>query len=748
MPRVAIIDFETCSPVDLKRAGVEKYAEHPETRALCIAWAFDGGEVRGELLFTEDDEGTDELDDLLDHVTEGGAVVAHNAPFELAIWNMLHRRWPLIWPALRPEQTHCTMAMALAMGLPGSLGEAAKALRLPVEKDAEGHKLMLKLCKPRKAKRGEDPTRVYWDHHTPEALARLLDYCKRDVEPEREIWNLLPKLSDRERAYWILDRKINDRGIAVDVDGVMHAANACDEAKEELNAELASITGGEIPTASSVAKIVSFFDRYSDIKLPDARKGTIEAALSRSEPESLSRRILEIRNEASKSSTAKLDAAIAGACADGRLRGLIAYHGAGTGRAAGRRWQPQNMMRPPKGFKVHDAIEVIDWLKHGAAGAEIVKAQYGSVISAVAYAMRSFLKAAPGKTFVCADYSNIEGRMLAWLAGEQWKLRAFREFDAGSGHDLYKLAYAKAFGIAPEDVDEFARQIGKVMELALGYQGAHGAFLTMAKGYNVDLDALAKQVQIASPAAVWKDALESYWRGARETAEELIAARLAEVELDPLETDPDFFDVMREAARSNRHGLEPNVWTALRIIVDGWRAAHPNTVMFWRSLESAAIEATERPGTITMGGSHIAYCKTGDFLMCRLPSGRKIAYPYARMEQTVSRFDPKRVDKKLVYEGVDSKTKRWCKQFFYGGAGANHVCQGTARDILVDAQFRLEREGFATVLHVHDENICEVEPRAGLADDMRRIMTAIEPWSDGLPVAVGEPWVGQFYRKG
>lgn len=664
MSRTVFIDWETASPVDLRRTGVEKYAEHPSTMALCLAWAFDDGPVDGYML-----AGTGFVmgapAEVHEHVAAGGAVVAHNAPFELAIWNMLHLRNPALWPALKPEQTFCTMAMCRAMGLPGALGDAAKALRLRVEKDEEGHKLMLKLCKPRRPRRGEDPTALIWDHHTPEALARLLEYCKRDIEPERAIWNLLPKLSPREREYWIIDRRINDRGVMIDLDGAYAAAEACDADKERLNAELSDLTYGSVPTASSVAKLLTWLGANgSGPDLPDMRKGTIESAL-KTENNATVRRVLQIRQEASKSSTAKLDAAINGACADHRMRGLIEYHGAGTGRAAGRRFQPQNMMRPPKKFTPTDAAEVIDWLKV-PGGDAVVRSQYGSVISAVAYAMRSFLIAAPGKTFVAADYSNIEGRVLAWLAGEEWKLRAFRDFDAGTGHDLYKLAYAKSFGVAPESVTDDQRQIGKVQELALGYQGAHGAFVSMAKNYGIDFDAIAHAVKAIVPLPVWDDATERYYAGAYETAEEIIAARKLEANLDPLDTEPDFFDLANAIARKNRYDLPADVWCAIHIIVDGWRAAHPATVTFWRAIEAAAMEAVEKPGTITNAG-RISFGKTGDFLMCRLPSGRKISYPYARVELTPSKWRPDKLDKKLVFEGVDSKTRRWAREYAYGG---------------------------------------------------------------------------------
>lgn len=749
MSRTLFVDLETASACDLKRAGAEKYFEHPSTRVLMMAAAFDDEPVFGFHLVDGEPQGdTTNAERALRHIRDRGAVVAHNAPFELPGINRLHRDYPGIWPALTIEATHCTMAMCRAMGLPGSLGEAAKALRLPVEKDADGHKLMLKLCKPRKPRRGEDQNAILWDHHTPEALARLLEYCKRDIEPERAIWNLLPKLSERERAYWILDRKINDRGVMVDLDGVIAAANATDIAKEELNDRVARLTRGRVSTLNQTAKILDVL-KQKGAEFPDLRKNTVENALRQKSTRGFVRRLLLMRQEASRSSTAKLEAAINGACSDRRLRGTIEFHGAGTGRPVGKRFQPLNMLRPPKGFNVNDAREVIDWLKFGEPGARVVKSQYKSVISAVAYSMRSFIVSPPEKVLVAADYSNIEGRLLAWLGGEHWKLKAFADFDAGTGHDLYKIAYGKSFGVDPAEIgdNDDRRQIGKVQELALGYQGAHGAFLSMGKNYNVDLELVARTVRSVTPPAVWAEATDAYWRGAQESTEELLAARRLEAELDPSEVEPDFFDVMRETARKNRHGLDAEIWVALRVVVDGWRAAHPATVAFWRAIEAAAIEATEIPGRITHAG-RLAYCKTGDFLMCRVPSGKKIAYPYARMEMVRSKWDSERVDKKLVFEGVNGKTKRWGKEYFYGGMGAENACQCTAFELLKDAQFRLEAQNLPIVLHVYDENVCEVAPREGLTDLVGQIMTNTEPWAAGLPVAVGKPYASPCYWKG
>lgn len=739
--RVAFIDFETRSDIDLRKTGVERYAESPNTDAVCIAWAFDAEPVQGVQLL-----GWPVCPvDLAEHVAAGGRVVAHNARFEINIWAMLRRRDPDCWPELRAEQVTDTMALCRALALPGSLEQAAEALRLPVEKDKAGRALMLRLCKPRKPRKTEAHG-LYW-HGTPEEFVRQLDYCKRDVEVERAIFNALPPLPERERRLWVLDQKINDTGLCLDAATIPYAIEATDEAKDRLNAELRKLTGGAVSTANATAAFRAWLETQN-YSLPDLRKDTVEAALTRAE--GAARRALEIRQEASKSSTAKLEAMRAGLCSDGRVRGLLEYHGAATGRWAGRRVQPQNMMRTPDTFEVEDAEEVFAWLREREHRHGILAGLYGSTMNAVAWGMRSLIVAAPGKRFLCADYSNIEGRVLAWLAGEEWKLDAFRALDAGTGHDLYKLAFAASFGVRPEDVTKEQRQIGKVQELALGYQGAHGAFLSMGKNYRVDLVKIAAAVKASVPGNLWEDALGRYWSGALETAEEMLAGlrareRVAEENADEeLEDLPDVWQLAARLAKSNRHGLGPDEWAAVRIIVDGWRKAHAATVALWRALEDASIEAVTHPGRVVAAGP-IKYRKSGDYLLCRLPSGRALGYPYPEIVTEESALTG-RPQRKLTFWGVSSKTRKWQKQFAYGGLLAENVTQATARDVLADALLRCDAAGYTVALHVHDEIVAEVPRDFGTLEELCTIMSASEPWAAGLPVAVAG-WEGARYRK-
>lgn len=521
------IDFETRSAVDLKTAGAFVYAEHPTTDVWCAAYAFGDGPV-------EVWRPGDPADAITEHIRSGGEVIAHNAAFEAAIVNrVLAPRHG--WPTVDVAQLRCTMAQALAYGRPAGLDAAAKALGLPQEKDEEGYRLMLRMSRPR---RKPDPECLmchgtgvadvvgarpehcacltWWE--IPERVDRLVAYCRQDVVVERALDERLPRLSDDEAALWRADQEINNRGVAVDLAACEAAKEVVIGAHAELHAAIRRVTGGAVTKASEVAKLLDWC-RDAGVGLASLDKAALAEALARADLPPAVREELEIRREFAKTSVKKLDALIVGANADGRIRGLLQYHAAHTGRWGGRRFQPQNLPRTEKGFTPELAMPALL-----TGDAETVRMIHGRPLGVVSNALRSLLVAAPGHVLVAADYSNIEGRVLAWLAGEKWKLDAFRAFDRGEGPDLYKVAYGRAFGVDPSAVNGEQRQVGKVMELALGYQGGVGAFQTMARGYGVEVsDERAAELRDA-----WRDAhpdTRFLWRSLEKAALDAVRKR-------------------------------------------------------------------------------------------------------------------------------------------------------------------------------------------------------------------------------
>lgn len=338
------IDFETRSTVDLKTAGAHAYADHADTDVWCMAYSIDDEPIR---LWARGDY-PPFVDERVGIAATNGTVVAHNAAFELAIWNRLMvPRYG--WPKLDPRQVRCTMAMALSMSLPASLENAAAAVGLDISKDMQGRKLMLQMARPRSVL--NDGTLVWWDDEA--RRERLYAYCRQDVEVERQLEKRLLALTPPEQELWTLDQTINDRGIRVDLATIDKLLRAVEIEKKRLDNRMAKATGGRVTTCNQVAELTAWVAEHG-IEVDGLAKADVTALLDRVDLPTDVREALRIRREGSKSSTAKLKAMKAGACADGRVRGMFQFHGASTGRWAARRVQVQNMPRPNLG---HEDIE-------------------------------------------------------------------------------------------------------------------------------------------------------------------------------------------------------------------------------------------------------------------------------------------------------------------------------------------------------------------------------------------------------
>jgi hypothetical protein len=332
-------------------------------------------------------------------------------------------------------------------------------------KDTRGKKLIQLFTKPRpknvKLRRADAQTH-------PEEWAEFVEYARLDVEAMREVYKRLPvwNTTAAERGLWILDQKINDRGVAVDLDLARAALRAAARAGANLADRAKAATGGVVGSLTQRDKLMAYLASEYDYIPADLTKGTVTAAL-KGDLDPAVRELLQIRQQASATSPAKYTVLVNGTSSDGRLRGTLQFCGAArTGRWGGRLFQPQNLPRPTLKQPVIEA-------GIAAMKADCEDLVVDNVMELCASAVRGCLIAPPGRKLVIADLSNIEGRVLAWLAGEDWKTKAFTDFDRGVGHDLYVLAYARSFGVTPEQVienkksgDGMMRQLGKVMELA------------------------------------------------------------------------------------------------------------------------------------------------------------------------------------------------------------------------------------------------------------------------------------------
>lgn len=506
---VLSIDFETCSTADLRRTGAVKYALDPTTRVLCMAWAFDNEPVR---LWNPDDQTTPFPQRVIDHVAAGGIVRGWNVRFELAVWNYcLHPKFLFTLPMLSIDQLRDTMAQAAYWGLPMKLEDAGPAAGLGIVKDTAGHKLMLQMCRPR----GIDPfgKPIFWHETDPTKLERLGDYCKQDVEVERALADALPPLPAREQNIWEIDARINARGVRVDLPLVSRMQRVVANATAHLNKTFSDLTGGYVKKTTDAKRLLDFL-RAAGYPHDNLKKDTVKARLADPACEGLERELLMLRREAAKASTAKLNA-FENAAVHSRVYGMLQHYGATrTGRWAGRLVQLQNL---PRGSikNVAGAVKLI-LSSNGQAPIEDMEALFGDgALGIVASCLRACLVPSPGHLLLSCDLSQIEARVVAWLAGQDDILKVF-----ASGQDVYVYTAA---AIGSTD-----RQLGKVCVLGLGFGMGPNKFIETAKTYGITLGAAQAEDIVKS----WRAAnsrIAQFWWDCDAAARDIIGGKFKTV---------------------------------------------------------------------------------------------------------------------------------------------------------------------------------------------------------------------------
>jgi len=656
------MDFETRSAADLKTAGPWKYAEDPTTEIICLSWAGENEEPKLWCPSKFEELSGDSCDDItpqIHHITTGGLVEAHNMEFERAVWHhIMHLRFG--YPDLQIEQCRCSAAKAAVVNIPRSLEQACQVMSIDQQKDSAGARLMKKMAKPKKwvpetrTLFGVVPAHYEWVEDA-DSLRKLFAYCRQDVRAERALSSALPDLSVYEQKVWELDQRINMRGIGVDVASIREIIKLIEASEIRSLRHFKKLTGIDSP------KQGAFFLQWlleQGVPIPDLTADTVEATLEEELPD-IVRQALTLRQGLAKASVRKLNAMAGRVQTDGRCRSTTMFHGAGTGRWSGKAIQPQNF--PSRGLIPHPDKILKDIMTGDLDWIEML---YGSIHFAVSSLLRHLIKADEGKELICADYSAIESRVLAWLAGEEQVLQDYR-----NGKSSYIRLASMIYNVPYETIEQ-GHKAGDKKYTAMRADGKTGI---LACGYQGGVK------------AVWK-----------------------------------FAPSMPEEKAF--------------MIRDGFRKAHPMIVKFWKEIERCVREAINNPGCITKYRL-VSFVVHNEFLICRLPSGRRLYY-----------FSPRIEDGDILFWGVDSKTRKWAEKKLYGGLLTENITQAVARDLLVNGMLNVEAHGYEIVIHVHDEAASEVEKGFGNLEEYEMLLCELPEWAEGLPLEA-EGWVGERYRK-
>lgn len=724
MPKVLTIDYETRSPIDIKKCGAYAYAASKYTEPMMLAVKCDEDDARmwiaerfRNLMDTEVPD-----DELAYLINSAEFLVAHNAFFERSITRF---HMPFDLPL---EKVRCTMAQACMCGLPRDLDSAAKIVSGgKYLKDKDGHTLMLSMSKPRRLVKsdceelipilndlGYPLERSEWKkiqvmqknlletislgktpdderlipyflvyRESQEDFVRLVEYARQDVRVEYMLYTTLPKIPESELKVWQLDQQINDRGVRVDIHSAGGIVKTLDDYTDTLEDEALAITDYQVTSVKSPSSILAWLGS-NGVETTSIDKETIKYLLTLDLDPKV-RKFLELRQALGKSSVAKYGTLLAEAFYDGRCHGLFVYHGAGTGRWAGAGVQPQNLPRPAGKKNLVDATmfgkddevyaDELDAAMLASGDIDLVRMFWKDPMVLSADLIRTMFMAPEGKELVCADFSAVEGRGLAWLAGQTNKLEAY-----ASGLDAYKVAASGIFKIPYEAVDGGGkgdqRQIGKTAELACGFGGGYSALLRFG---------------------------------------------------------------------ADKLGIDEEEGTA---IVKAWREANNKIVEFWYALTRASVDAMRLLGERFYAGKYISFQKCGKFLTMRLPSGRDLYYPFPKLEDVEMPWstEAKPAFKKVVTAMTQNMAKQWVRETLSHVKLSENATQATCRDLLVNAMFNVTEAGYDVVMHIHDEIVAEIDEGKGNLAEFESLMTKLPEWAKGLPLKA-EGWIGKRYRK-
>jgi DNA polymerase len=467
---VLYIDIESGSPDSLHQAGVWAYAACPDTRIWCVCFACDDGEVRS---WTPDQP----VPDIFAAIVADPAnwkIVAHGNFDGVVYDQILASRYG--FPLLPLDVWHCSMALALVNAYPPELARLCVALAIEYQKDRDGMKLMREMAKPRKNKKGEKG--IHWLDDA-DRVARLIKYCAQDVRCCRAIWThpQLVHLIPSERQVQIADAVINRRGVHCNRQFTQCAHDLTVRERTAISNKLSEITEGLLTSVNQVTRMRDYINAHGHA-LTSVAGRSIATALA-AHPDDATRQVLELRRAGARASTSKFKRILSWISADNRMRGTTRFHGGAPGRWTGRGAQLQNLKRNDLNVPVSAVDAVLEMDRESLL-------RYGPPLEVIGSISKAVLNAASDHRLMTCDLSSIESRVLATIAGESWKIDAYREFDRAGNKELepYRVVARKMLRKTDPraEITAAERQIGKGGDLAGGFGGSVGAWRRLVPG--------------------------------------------------------------------------------------------------------------------------------------------------------------------------------------------------------------------------------------------------------------------------
>lgn len=761
--RFMSIDIETYSDIDINKAGVYRYVDTDEFKILLFAYSVDGGPVQ-LIDLTRGDSIPKEIVKALREksITKW----AYNANFERVALSRF-----LGMPTgqyLDPEGWKCSMVWAATLGLPMGLAKVGEVLALDKQKMSEGRGLIYKFCKPDK-KTGQ---RVMPEEFT-EDWETFRRYNIRDVETEMGIQKMIspfPCSDELWQEYWT-DQRINDRGVEVDLTLAKNAVAMDAEISKKLLEKMRALTGIDNPRSTS--QLDMWLREHGCDMVSLGKKDVAQVIEETDDP--LIRKILSLRLLIAKSSVKKYTKMLDATCSDGRARGMFQFYGAmRTGRFAGRLLQLQNLPQ--------NHIENIGLVRELArrGDLEALSVMFDSVPDILSQLIRTAFVARDGSRFIVADFSAIEARVIAWLAGEEWRMKAFAE-----GKDIYCASASAMFGVpvVKHGINGELRQKGKVAELAciaegqlvltnhgekpietvttddlvwdgdqwvvhegVIYKGKRTVYtyqgLTATLDHQVFLNDSSKPVMLQE-AVAYRKGLKDATQEKKEIDKRKECSVATAKVYDIVNAGPHHrYTVSGKLVHNCGYGGSVGALKAfgadkmgltepeMQSIVDNWRASSPRIVQLWWDVDRA-IKQTLEDGT-THRTHGLMFSLQKGILFIRLPSGRSLAY-----------VKPRLIDGKITYEGVSSN-KGWARLESYGPKFVENITQAISRDLLLNAMKQVGPEA-RICMHIHDELVIEADSSVKL-DDICKKMAQVPEWAEGLLLRA-DGYETKFYLK-